>query len=174
MNTIARLMPCVLAAGMMACASTTAPTLPTLLDPGTATKLVMVVAAKGVQIYECRAKKDATGFEWAFVAPDADLFDARGQIIGRHGAGPFWQANDGSRVVGTVRERADAPVPDAIPWLLLATRSTGDAGAFSSVTSIQRVNTAGGLAPSVGCPAEAAGRTARIDYTADYRLFTAK
>lgn len=174
MNTIVRLMPCLLAAGITACASTTAPAIPTLLDPGPTTKLAMVVAATGVQIYECRAKKDAVGYEWAFVAPDADLLDARGSVVGRHGAGPYWQANDGSRVVGTVRERADAPEANAIPWLLLATRSTGAEGAFSRVTSIQRVSTTGGVAPSTGCSAEAVGKTARIAYTADYRLFTAK
>ena len=40
----------------------------------------MMVPAKGVQIYECRAKKDASaGFEWVFVAPEAELFDAARQ-----------------------------------------------------------------------------------------------
>ena len=50
----------------------------------------MVVPAKGTQIYECRAKKDASGaYEWAFVAPDAVLYDVRGNVIGKHGAGPY-------------------------------------------------------------------------------------
>jgi len=63
----------------------------------------MIVAARGVQIYECRVRKDAgAGYEWAFVAPEAELFDAKGNAIGRHGAGPTWQATDGSRIVGTL------------------------------------------------------------------------
>ena len=33
-------------------------------------------------------------------APDASLLDAKGQVIGKHFAGPSWQANDGSIVVG--------------------------------------------------------------------------
>ena len=34
---------------------------------------------KGVQIYECRVKKDATAqYEWVFRAPEADLFDELG------------------------------------------------------------------------------------------------
>jgi hypothetical protein len=36
--------------------------------------------AKGVQIYECRAKKDdVTQYEWVLKAPEADLFDERGK-----------------------------------------------------------------------------------------------
>jgi hypothetical protein len=109
------------------------------------------------------------------VAPEADLFDARGNRAGRHYAGPHWEATDGSKILGTVKERADAPVGDAIPWLLLAAKSVGSEGSFSKVTSIQRVNTMGGVAPKTGCAqAAAAGAPARISYTADYYFFTAK
>ena len=148
---------------------------PDQLKPGANESLAMIVPAKGVRIYECRAKKDQAGaYEWAFVAPEADLFDGRGDRIGRHYAGPHWESTDGSKVLGTVKERADAPVADAIPWLLLAAKSVGPAGAFSRVTSIQRVNTAGGAAPKAGCSQAAAGALARIAYTADYYFFTAK
>jgi hypothetical protein len=132
----------------------------------------LVVAARGEQIYECRPGKTAGTHEWVFVAPEAALYDARGRTVGHHGAGPSWQATDGSRVVGTVKARADAPARDAIPWLLLDARSEGGGGTFGGVTRIQRVNTAGGLAPSAGCDATAAGTQARIGYTADYRMFT--
>ena len=82
-----------------ACASTPL-VVPDTLRPATSETLATTVGARGVQIYECRARKDG-GVEWAFVAPDADLLDAQGTAIGRHGAGPYWQAADGSRVVGT-------------------------------------------------------------------------
>jgi len=148
---------------------------PDRLNPGANESLAMIVSARGVQIYECRARKDQVGgYEWAFVAPAADLFDAGGNTIGRHYAGPHWESTDGSKVLGTVKERADAPVADAIPWLLLAAKSVGPAGAFSKVTSIQRVNTAGGVAPGAGCSQAAAGALSRINYTADYYFFTAK
>jgi Protein of unknown function (DUF3455) len=148
---------------------------PDKLKPGANESLAMIVPAKGVQIYECRARKDQVeGYEWAFVAPAADLFDAGGNRIGRHYAGPHWESTDGSKVLGTVKERADAPAADAIPWLLLTARSVGSAGSFSKVTSIQRVNTAGGAAPKAGCSQAAAGALARINYTADYYFFTAK
>ena len=133
----------------------------------------MIVRAQGVQIYECRAKKDQPGgYEWAFVAPEADLFDARGNKIGKHYAGPHWESTDGSKILGTVKERANAPTSDAIPWLLLAAKSVGPDGSFSKVTSIQRVNTAGGVAPATGCSQADGGNPARINYTADYYFFT--
>src|SRR6267143_3270867 len=162
-----------------ACASPQAarPTVkvPDTLKPGANESLAMIVAAKGVQIYECRARRDSGGgYEWAFVAPEADLFDARGNRTGRHYAGPHWESTDGSKIVGTVKERADAPVAEAIPWLLLAAKSVGPEGSLNRITSIQRVNTRGGVAPKAGCSQAAAGTQARIDYTADYYFFTAK
>lgn len=133
----------------------------------------LTAAATGVQIYECRATKSGD-YAWTFVAPEAELFDRHSRSIGTHGAGPFWQSNDGSRVVGAVKARADAPNAGAIPWLLLETKSTATPGAFSGVTSIQRINTAGGMAPADSCTAAAAGKTARVPYRADYVFFTAR
>ena len=147
---------------------------PEKLKPSADESLVMIVAAKGVQIYECRAKKDPSGdYEWTFVAPEADLFDASGKPIGRHYAGPHWESSDGSKILGTLKERVDAPAADAIPWLLLATKSVGPAGSFSKVTSIQRVNTVGGIVPKTECSQATVGTPARINYTADYYFFTA-
>jgi hypothetical protein len=163
-----------------ACSSVqTAPTpgvnVPDKLKPGTNESLALIVPAKGVQIYECRVKKDRAGaYEWVFVAPEADLFGASGNKIGRHYAGPSWEATDGSKIAGTVKERADAPQVDALPWLLLATRSVGSQGSFSKITSIQRVNTVGGVAPKTGCTESTVGTTARVRYTADYYLLSEK
>ena len=150
-----------LAAG---CASTVQ--VPDTLKPGARESLALVVPAKGVQIYECRAAK------WVFVAPDAELFDRSGKKIGTHYAGPHWEAADGSKVVAAVKARADAPAANAIPWLLLSAKSVGADGAFSKVTSIQRVATVGGIAPQGGCSEQ--GTQARVPYTADYYLFTSK
>ena len=138
---------------------------PDNLKPGADESLALVVPAKGVQIYECRDGK------WAFVAPEAELFDRSGRKIGRHYAGPHWEAADGSRIIGAVKQRADAPAAGNIPWLLLGTQSVGHDGAFSKVTSIQRVATVGGVAPAGGC---AQGAQARVDYSADYYFFSAR
>jgi Protein of unknown function (DUF3455) len=161
-----------------ACASPQSPAssagVPANLKPGASESLAMILPAKGVQIYECRARKDQAGYvgyEWAFVAPEADLFDTRGNRVGRHYAGPSWEAADGSKVVGAVKERADAVAANAIPWLLLTAKQVGPQGSFSNVASIQRVNTVGGVAPKAGCSQAEAGKAARINYTADYYFF---
>ena len=148
---------------------------PDKLTPRANESVAMIVPAKGVQIYECRAKKDQAGtYEWAFVAPEADLFDITGKKIGRHYAGPHWESTDGSKIAGTVKERANAPRGDAIPWLLLVAKSVGPQGSFSKITSIQRVNTVGGVAPKTGCAQSTVGTTARIPYAADYYFLTEK
>jgi hypothetical protein len=125
--------------------------------------LALIAPAKGVQIYQCR------GGHWAFVAPDAELFDTHGMKIGRHYAGPQWEAFDGSRVIAKVKARSDAPVPSAIPWLLLEAHSVGSEGRFSAVSSIRRVNTTGGVAPTAPC---SAGQVLRVPYSADYYFFS--
>jgi len=162
-----------------ACASVQEPTrtvnVPDKLKPRANESLAMIVPARGVQIYECRGKKDQAGaYEWAFVAPEADLFDPGGKKIGRHYAGPHWESTDGSKVAGTVKERADAPQAGAIPWLLLVTKSVGSQGSFSKITSIQRVNTVGGVEPQTACSQSTVGTTARVPYTADYYFLTEK
>jgi hypothetical protein len=158
------------------CASMQSPApsiIPDQLNPGAKESMTLIVPAKGVQIYECRAGK-AGAYEWAFVAPEAELFDTTGKRIGRHYAGPHWESGDGSRIVGAMKARADAPATGAIPWLLLGTKSVGADGSFSKVTSIQRVNTVGGVAPRAGCSEGNAGTPARVPYTADYYFFTPK
>jgi uncharacterized protein DUF3455 len=128
-----------------------------------------------VQIYQCRAKTDQAGaYEWTFVAPEAELFDVRGSKAGRHYAGPHWELSDGSKIVGTMKERADALEAGAISWLLLTAKSVGAEGALSKITSVQRVNTAGGVAPKSGCSSATAGTQVRVDYTADYYFFAAR
>ena len=140
---------------------------PDNLRPAANEGLALVVPAKGEQIYECKAAK------WVFVAPEAELYDAAGKKrIGRHFAGPQWEAADGSKIVGVVKARADAPSTSDIPWLLLGAKSVGGEGAFSKVTSVQRVSTSGGIAPAGACAGE--GTRARVPYTADYYFFTAR
>jgi hypothetical protein len=158
-------------AAVVASAAPPSPDIPAALEPAAREALADTLSAKGVQIYECRAES-TSGPAWKFIAPEADLFDTDGEQIGLHGAGPFWQAVDGSRIVGQVKARTEAPTRGALPWLLLITQSTGAAGRFSTVTSIQRIDTVGGLAPAEPCTAELIGVRTRTPYTAIYRLFS--
>ncbi|HSV71860.1 MAG TPA: DUF3455 domain-containing protein [Methylibium sp.] len=146
--------------------------IPAALAPASGDPPALRLAATGVQIYECRATAGASP-TWGFVGPEAELFDAAGRSIGRHGAGPHWQAHDGSRLDGKVRARANAPSPAALPWLLLDATASGPRGVFSGVTAIQRVNTVGGAAPPGACSADTAGTAVRVPYTADYLLYSA-
>jgi len=131
--------------------------------------------AAGVQIYQCRAAKDdAAHFEWQLKEPAADLFDKMGNKIGKHYAGPTWEANDGSKVMGEVVARAASPDPTAVAWLLLNAKSTSGNGLFSRVRFIQRLHTAGGNAPAVGCSEAATGSEVQVPYTADYWFYVAK
>ncbi len=84
---------------LLAGCATQAPTvtIPDKLRGSPRETLAMVVPAKGVQIYECRPRREQVGaFEWSFVAPEADLFDRHGAKIGKHYAGPHWESSDGS------------------------------------------------------------------------------
>ena len=164
-------------APLAGCASTdvaTTPVVPeTLRVP--ATQTVSVVArASSVQIYECAAgKSDPTRFEWLFKAPEAELVDILGKSIDRHYAGPTWESNDGSKVVGDLKARDDGPDSNAIPWLLLNAKSTEGNGIFGKTRSIQRIKTVGGKAPAAGCSQGEAGKVVRVPYRASYYFYVA-
>jgi Protein of unknown function (DUF3455) len=129
-------------------------------------KVAFHVYAEGVQIYRWN------GTSWVFVAPDAVLFADAGEdgAVGIHYAGPTWQSNSGSKVVGTVLQRC-TPDPGAIPWLLLKAVSSEGPGIFHRVTYIQRVNTVGGLAPAE--PGDFPGDVEKVPYTAEYFFYRA-
>src|SRR5258708_9125228 len=137
--------------------------------------LSLLPPATGVQIYECGAiKADPARFEWVFKAPEADLFDLSGKKIGRHYAGRTWESSDGSKVVGEVKARDDGPAATAIPWLLLAAKSTSGNGVFGRTQSVQRLYTVGGKAPAGGCSKAQLGKEARVPYKATYYFYLTK
>jgi Protein of unknown function (DUF3455) len=131
-------------------------------------KEMLRLEAKGVQIYECKANaQDAAKFEWVFKSPEAELTDTTGKALGKHYGGPTWESNDGSKVVGEVIARADSPLANAIPWLLLSAKSISGTGIFATTKSIQRLNTIGGKAPAQ-CVAAEVDIVMRVSYTATY------
>jgi len=172
-----RFAPLAVAALLAACGtSTLKPTPPSVVVPANLRapaneSLVRTLWADGVQIYECRKAADASFPEWVFLAPEARLSDANGAPMGRHYAGPTWEALDGSKVMGVVKAKVDAPDPHAIPWLLLQTHSTGKTGVFARVTSIQRVATVGGQPPATGCGSATIGKQERVPYQAQYAQY---
>jgi hypothetical protein len=134
-------------------------------------KLALELHASGVQVYTCQAKKDdATKFEWAFKAPEAQLSE-HGMAVGKHYAGPTWESMDGSKVVGKLEQKVDAPGAADIPWLLLSAKSHEGNGRFEKVSFIQRVDTKGGKAPATGADAAHVGQEQSVKYTATYLFY---
>jgi hypothetical protein len=127
------------------------------------------VYAVGFQIYRW------TGTSWIFVAPEAVLFaeDDHNAVVGTHfgtPTGPAWQSLSGSQVVGDAATATRCtPDPNSIPWLLLDALSTEGPGVFEHVSSLQRLNTVGGNAPTI--PGTIVGRTLRVPYTAEYVFY---
>ena len=127
--------------------------------------------AVGVQIYSCQ--QGSSGFAFGFVAPEARLFDHRGNVVINHFGGPTWQSvADGSSVIGTTIAKFTDD-PNSIAELLLAGSSHTGNGIMSDVTFIQRLETVGGLAPSTGCDADHLGEVVRVPYTATYFFYRA-
>src|SRR5882757_6444957 len=162
------------AALLMTCSAAAmagASSIPTELIPPGGAKLVLKAHATGSQIYTCKAGTDGT-FQWVLKAPDAELHDRKGAVIGHHFAGPTWKHKDGSEVTGKASAHVDSPDAASIPWLLLsATGHTGE-GAFAKVTSIQRINTKGGEPSAASaCDSSKDGTETRSTYSADYYFY---
>ena len=163
---------------VMVCGNTlsgTFPAVPENLKTSANEVILLEAQARGVQIYECRSSiNNLQVFGWVLKAPEAELFDSAGKIVGRHYAGPTWEANDGSKVVGEVKAQDSNQDPTAIPWLLLKAKTTSGNGVFSRVTSIQRLHTVGGKAPAEECNPDIAGKEIRMPYEAKYYFYTTK
>src|SRR6266550_950410 len=61
---------------------------PPELRPPVDEQLLLQLHAKGDQIYAC--KSESAQFNWNLKAPDAQLFDKKDQLFGKHFAGPSW------------------------------------------------------------------------------------
>jgi hypothetical protein len=163
---------------VLACATSSATNAPAAPRPVPAALEVaaqqpaLEARAVGVQIYECKATQgDPSRYDWSLKAPEATLFDKGDKPIGKHYAGPTWESNDGSKVVGQVKARDEGPDQSAIPWLLLDAKSVSGEGVFARTTAIQRLDTVGGKAPVQGCTEDRAGAETRVDYRARYVFY---
>ena len=125
--------------------------------------VVLTLHAEGAQIYECKAGADGK-LGWAFREPIAALL-LDGKTVGRHYAGPNWEHMDGSAVVAKVAANAPGATPRDIPLLKLEVVSSRGSGALSGVTTVQRINTAGGRHEGA---CDKAGTFHSAPYAADY------
>jgi hypothetical protein len=130
-----------------------------------------MLSASGAHVYHCKATpNDPNAYAWYFVGPDATLSEGS-RSVGTHKAVNLWEStSDRSSVSGVVRSSQSGGANN-LPWTLYRAQSLGASGMFAGVTSIQRVNTSGGAAPSTGCAAANAGAESRSNFTADYYFY---
>lgn len=151
--------------------------------------------ASGTQNYVC--VPGSAGPAWKFLGPQATLFitipwiqgETRQQQVATHflssnpteggTARPTWQGSfDTSLVWGKAIASSTDPryvAPGAIPWLLVeaagARRGPMGGSTLAQTTFIQRINTAGGIAPTAGCDESVYGKVALVPYTTDYVFY---
>jgi hypothetical protein len=125
--------------------------------------LVETIHAEGAQIYDCKAESGGKAV-WQFREPIATLL-IDGKTVGRHYAGPSWELVDGSKVMGKVAGQAPGATRKDIPWLKLEVTPQGGTGRLTGVTTIQRLNTKGGVAEG---PCDPVGALLSVPYSADY------
>jgi Protein of unknown function (DUF3455) len=125
--------------------------------------VVATFHAEGAQIYDCKA--DAGGkLGWQFREPIATLL-RDGATVGRHYAGPNWEAADGSAVTGKAVANVPGTTQSDIPWLKLDVIARRGSGLLSGVTTVQRTSTHGGVANGL---CDKAGSFYSVPYSADY------
>lgn len=128
---------------------------------------VLRLQARGVQVFRCEPR--GAGYSWVFRLPEADLADASGKAVIRHGANFSFEHVDGSRLLGSVVDFDESPDPNSLRWLLFSTRSFNQ-GVLTGVTYVQRVNTNGGMPPA-RCEASQQNRLLRVDFSADFVFY---
>jgi hypothetical protein len=146
------------------------PDVPDLIAVPAGLEVVLYTHATGSQIYTCQAAADGK-FAWTLKAPDAELHDRKDKVIGTHVAGPTWKLKDGSEVTGKAAAHVDSLDGESVPWLLLNAVGHAGKGLLTTVTTIQRVRTHGGMPPSQSCDASNANAEYKSTYSADYYFY---
>jgi hypothetical protein len=157
--------------------------------------VVFVGHALGTQNYVCLPSATAaSGVAFTLFTPQATLFDDDfDQALTTHFFSPnpeehgviraTWQSSiDTSSIWAKVADGDASTDPrfvakGAVAWLKLTAvgHATGPDGGdrLTNITFVQRLNTAGGVAPATGCTSLAdVGHTAFVPYTADYFFYT--
>ncbi len=155
---IAVTLPLITSLAGMASAQTALPA--AIAAPGET--VVLSVHAVGMQYYECKPGADGK-LAWIFIEPGATL-TADGKVVGKHGAGPTWELLDGSSITAKAVANAPGATGNDIPWLKLEVTSHKGAGRLDGVTSVQRINTRGGVMKGSCDRARGEG----MPYEADY------
>jgi hypothetical protein len=175
----------------------TPPRVPPNLKVEDGNELFLVGHGVGTQNYICTSSPTSpSGFAFSLFTPEATLFDDTGDQLITH----FFSPNDDPRLAPPERGAIRVTWEDsrdtsrvwaflfqqsldeefvqrgAVPWLLLQESgvAAGPTGGdrLTKTTFIQRLNTAGGVAPAEGCSTfQDLGRKAFVPYSADYFFY---
>src|SRR5215471_10240628 len=104
---------------------------------------IVTLHAEGAQVYDCKAGADGK-LAWAFREPIATLL-LEGKTVGRHYAGPNWDHVDGSGVTAKAVGNAPGKTANDISWLKLEVTARRGNGVLAGATTVQRINTVGGV-----------------------------
>jgi hypothetical protein len=168
-----------------------APSVPAAIAVPAGNKPFLIGHAVGSQNYVCLPT--AAGYAWTLFTPEAMLTLDDGRQLATHFFSPnpaendafratWLHSRDSSRVWGKASATSLDPnfvAPNSIPWVLLAVvgSEAGPLGGdtMTRATYVQRIETAGGVAPADGCAAAAdVGKKAIEPYSADYVFFAAE
>ena len=175
----------------------TPPRVPQILKVEDGNELFLAGHGVGTQNYVCTSSPTSpSGFAFSLFTPEATLFDDSGDQLITHFFSPnddprlappergairvTWEdSRDTSRVWAFLLQQSldgEFVQRDAVAWLLLKASgaAAGPTGGdrLTKTTFIQRLNTAGGLAPAAGCSTFAdLGRKAFVPYSADYFFY---
>jgi hypothetical protein len=166
----------------------TPPPVPAGIEAPPQTELFLIGHGVGTQNYVCAPS--GSGVAFALFTPEATLFTDRERQLTTHffSPNPFeggtiratWEdSRDTSMVWGAVTHQStDAPfvAKGAIAWLAvqIVGAAEGPTGGDTLTKTIfmQRLNTAGGVAPTTGCSVPTdLGNKAFVPYTADYLFY---
>jgi len=169
----------------------TPPAVPDKLQVEEGNEAFLIGHAFGTQDYVCAAS--GSGVAFVLTTPEAVLFDNPAHRVINHFFSPnpgeggtiraTWQSTRNSSVFWGKLDKAatfdtdpDFVAKDAIAWLLLSRagvlEGSGNGDNLAAATFVQRVNTVGGLAPSIGCNSpDDITKTAIVPYEADYVFY---
>jgi hypothetical protein len=135
--------------------------------------LVVTLHAEGAEIYECEVDEHKR-FAWRPREPIATL-TLDGDTVGRHYVGLRWghvddsklrwEYVDGSVVQARIVASTAGAYANDIPWLKMDVVAQTGGGVLYGVTTVQRINTRGGMASGACGPA---GSFLSVPYSADY------
>jgi hypothetical protein len=120
-------------------------------------------------------RTDHTQLLWDPFGSEATLVDAGGQSVGTVAPGHYFLSYDGSYVKTTTVAESQVGA-NALTWArydagYVAAPRPGN-GRFSNISSIQRIDTSGGLPPQPTCEIE--GSRLLVPYAATYMFYRAK